>query len=218
LLAEYVIPAIIKHLRQPDWCLVIVAIVTACLVFWQSFQTQRAAKASKQAAIAAKEQTQHMAASERPWLLIEIENERTGGYPIITCRAVNNGKTPAEIVDAFAKHSRTSLNKTLPDEPEHEYREGLGMERKTPHHSWIAPSKTFHVFQYDTSQLGAAEPECWEAILDGKVHLYFLGYIRYRDTFSNDTHESRFCYRYGYSSKGEPGLYMAGPAGYNKLT
>lgn len=202
-------------LKQPEWWLVIFAFVTACIVSWQSFESKRAAEAAKEAAIAAKEQAKHIVASERPWILIEIELVHNGEYPVITCRAVNHGKTPAEIVDALARFRLTSPEENLSAKPEDEYRKGLGLPRDTPHHAWIAPSKNFGVFQYDTSLLNTLDPGCWKDVLGGKVQLYFLGYVRYKDPFSDDLHESGFCYRYGYSPKGEPGLYMAGPAGYN---
>jgi hypothetical protein len=213
------VPTILKYLKQPEWCLVIIALVTAGVVIWQSWEMRRAAEAAKEAATSAKEQAKQMVASERPCLLTEIKEERNGEYPVIICRVTNYGKTPAKIIDSFAKFSRASFEEDLPEKSEDEYRKDLGPPLKTPHHEWIAPSKSFQVFPpYDTGLLGETEPQCWEAILNGRVHLYFLGYVQYRDTLSNDMHETRFCYRYGYSSKGESGLYMAGPAGYNELT
>jgi len=205
-------------LKRHEWVQAIAALLMLFVVFWQSVQTKHAAQAAKEAAISAKEQAKYSIASERPWMLIEMELVHNGGYPVIACRTVNHGKTPAEIVDTFAKFSMTSLEENLPDEPEHEYKKDRGLPCETPHHPWIAPSKSLDIFKYDTSELDAVVPGQWKAILDGKVHLYFLGYIRYRDTLSTDLHESRFCYRYGYSPDVVLGLHMSGPAGYNEPT
>jgi hypothetical protein len=76
--------------------LVIFGGITFSIIGWQSFETHRAATASQNAANAALLNAKALIISERPWLLVSIQESKTSPDEWIV-QARNAGRTPAEI-------------------------------------------------------------------------------------------------------------------------
>jgi len=57
-----------------NWALVLVAIVTAGVIGWQSWETRKAAEAAKEAADAARENSKALMDSTRAWVTVEPDD------------------------------------------------------------------------------------------------------------------------------------------------
>jgi len=82
---------------SPEWWLVIVAVPTLILIWYQARETARAAKVTKIAAEATKSQVGAMIASERAWIDGELAISQGLGIYRYTLKARNLGRTPGQI-------------------------------------------------------------------------------------------------------------------------
>jgi hypothetical protein len=81
-------------------------ILTLGAITWQTIETHRTATASRNAACAALKQANHIALSERAWVLVKRVALTSGGVDrpegtqqvSIHCKAENYGKTPARVL------------------------------------------------------------------------------------------------------------------------
>jgi len=103
--------------KSPEWILVIVGVLTALVIGYQSWATMLAARATERmvgpaadSASAALLSAQAVINSERPWLFIEIvtvpanaDNNDIPEHLGFSVRFRNRGKTPAEVV-SFDQH------------------------------------------------------------------------------------------------------------------
>ncbi len=151
--------------------------------------------------------------AERPWMRVEPKYEKDGDYPRYTFNCVNRGKSPAIIVNQSAAFRPVSIEAENDLPAETKYGQFAAPEWEIVHHLWFIPDESFEVYQFDPRIIGENDPERWNSIAAWKMRLYFVGAVRYRDTLSQEIHESRFCY------VAAPGsLRTFGPtSAYNKL-
>jgi hypothetical protein len=226
---------------KSDWWLVAIGVITAGVICWQSWETKRAAQATRTAAEASlnqveqmKEQTavakqaadaallnaQAIINAERPWLLIKgkftgdpAQISSTFGSIGISFIATNVGRSPAEIIFAeVVKKHLLSGQEILDRDPF--ISEGIpDSQQRWTHSTWIGPGELYY---FDGIGFGFADaPEVWKDLVGGSRDFYVIGYVRYRDAIAREIHESRFCYRVPIRT-GQ--MVMTGPIGYNKLT
>jgi hypothetical protein len=173
-------------------------------------QTAVAEKSAKAALLNA----QAVINSERPWLLIAPKRSGKGEYTGIAFYAVNRGRSPAEIINSGFKMVTPRFEEELPDEPN--FGEGAAPNAQWVHTKWLAPGDDYTANSYNVSYIVQGNPELWTELNNGTRQLVLMGFVRYRDTISNEIHESKYCY--GVASNAPDGLYMTGPLGYNALT
>jgi hypothetical protein len=156
--------------------LVIVGCITFGIIGWQSWETRRAAAASQKAADAALLNVKALIISERPWLLVSIEESKTSpGTWIVQAR--NAGRTPAEIKEGHCVCKKHPVLFTGPSESlfdpfwlpmQNLVVGGDGFEIRT-----IMPETQITQDDRDGS---SAEPS-----------LFVYGWVSYWDTFTNRT-------------------------------
>lgn len=117
---------------SPEWILVIVGILTAVFIAWQSFETQRAAnataesvkgikeeirlmerqaKASEEATAAARQSSEILANIERPWVEIRLTRQGQLTYSV---EITNHGRTVAHIREIHISTMKASNNDAMP--------------------------------------------------------------------------------------------------------
>ena len=201
--------------KAPVWInltLVVVALGTGIVIGFQSIETRRAAQAAEVAARAALKQADHIANTERAWLIPKITqpndrdvmslNIREDSWTLpIEVTFTNLGKTPAVGVRALMEASsekivgRTrdvapTLILGLREEPlEYKYRKQKG-DAFTPG-SIYAPSGKISIYLEIEREFLLGEKEDWE--LEEKC-LCIKGFIEYKDRFGS--YATRFCYAY----------------------
>jgi hypothetical protein len=89
--------------ESPEWALVVVGCITFIVIGWQSWETRRAATASKEAAMAAVLSAQSVIDTERPWFVASIERrgEDSDDWRV---RITNKGRTPGHLAHLSAEH------------------------------------------------------------------------------------------------------------------
>ena len=211
-----------------NWWLVAIAAVTALFICWQSWETRRSAKATSQSVEQMKEQTtaskdaasaallnaKALINAGRPWLLIDPKRSGEGKFTAFTFKAINRGRSPAEVINSGFEMMTPRLDEELPDEPY--FGQGAAPNAQWVHTKWLAPGDDYVVDSYSVSYIVEGDPGLWTELNDGTRKLILMGFVRYRDTISNEVHESRYCY--GIADAAPTGVYMTGPFGYNKLT
>lgn len=152
----------------------------------------------KRQTAAMEKQGEHLLASARPWLLIKATGD---GINQVIFTAHNTGNSPAQIVwrDPFIPGHEVPVNESLPPTPAYwAFKEGNELVNSI----WVEPGGKEHVGIFDSFD---AFP------MDARLMVYSM--VRYRNTFDDTIHESRFCYRIS------RGIYaMDGPPGYNRNT
>jgi hypothetical protein len=173
-------------------------------------QTAVAEKSAKAALLNA----QAVINAERPWLLIDPKRSGEGQSTGITFKAVNRGRSPAEVINSGFKMVTPRFDEELPDKPY--FGEGAAPNAQWVHTKWLAPGDDYTADSYYVSAIVEGAPELWTELNNGTRQLILMGFVRYRDTISNEVHESKYCF--GVSKLAPNGVYMTGPLGYNRLT
>jgi hypothetical protein len=196
--------------------LTVLAVLTLTAVSYQAAKTREAAEAAKEGAEAALKQANHTVASERAWI---IANVNTAPSPVNADVPVkifptfkNAGKTPAFLIEKSESSQTLDSGTSLPVDPVYpmpEKWDGNGVP--------LAPNEVLPIFlrsiEFDRSPR--------EMFFHGKV-FWIWGYIKYRDVFGNDR-ETRYCYSYEMVKASENtfemiAYYLVGPAAYNGTT
>lgn len=152
--------------------------------------------------------------SERPWLMIETSFSGDGDFLTFNFKAVNRGRSPAQVMHFGLQPHNIRVGETMPkDFP---YRDAELPEARLVHTIWVAPGKNCDLDCYNVHSMASGAAASWQQIKSGERLLIITGFVRYRDTFSNQVHESRYCYQV--SSQSGSRLVMTGPPGYNDLT
>jgi hypothetical protein len=152
--------------------------------------------------------------AERPWLLIVPKRLGEGEHTSITFTAVNQGRSPAEVINSGFKMVTHRFDEELLDKSY--FGEFAAMNAQWVHTKWLAPGDDYIAYSYNVSSIVEGNPELWTELNNGIRELILMGFVRYRDTISNEVHESKYCY--GVSKIAPNGVYMTGPLGYNTLT
>jgi hypothetical protein len=175
--------------ERPDGMLVIVGLATFMVIGWQSLETRKAASAARDAATAALIQANHVATSERAWMVASIEGEvipDSTGVRILcfSVRYVNKGKTPAFLLEI--KHNGVVLprEQELPDTrlPWDKFNVEV-WEQGVP----LQPGD-FLLKQ----NLNTLAPDV-QRLHQGRDWLWVYGEIKYRDAFGNER-ETCYCF------------------------
>lgn len=200
--------------KDPQVYLAILGFPTLCVVIWQAVKAHQAADAAKSASQAAARQVDHMIASERPFVLIEVRNNTE-----LWVR--NCGKSAAR----FIYYDPTAIKLGYPEfdsamqdhvmrQPPYYgeiYSSQTMIQINTP---WLAPGDSREFTYFDLTILSDLDDRTKAEIGRGHRAIRFYSAIKYRGIASPDIFETRFCY--GYTA--QRGLYMAGPYGYNENT
>jgi hypothetical protein len=142
--------------------------------------------------------------AERPWLLIDPKRSGEGKSTSITFKVINSG----------FKMVTPRFDEELQDEPY--FGVGAAPNAQWVHTKWLAPGEGYTADSYNVSYIVEGNPERWTELNNGTRKLILMGFVRYRDTISDEVHESKYCY--GIASNAPNGVYMTGPLGFNTLT
>ena len=176
---------------------------------------EKSASAAEQNAVAAKDGAQAsllnartLVRAERPWLVVEAT-----GFPNVTFRAVNKGRTPAQLL---WYNNFPTISHPLIDEQIGQPHFGMFYEvegSQIMNIPWVFPDCDMGVGEYPTDALKHGAPQLWEEIHTVKRWLYLYSAIKYKGPFSEDVYETRYCFRVSAN-----GHVMAGDPGYNSHT
>ena len=188
---------------DPNWVLVIVGCATCGVIFWQSWETRKAAKASLLSA-------QALVNAERARIGFDV-SEMGRSFQI---DGENSGKTSARITYAHGFAVTLAPEESLPSVPGYSGAQDDNSE-------WIGPGEKFDLltapdrcgFVVDLSDIALCE-----RIRDKKAVLWAFGCIRYFDGVSSDQREKRFCFATSVDSALETYLYPAGLTEYRSET
>jgi hypothetical protein len=209
------------------------AIAGLLVLICQTILLRRSANAAKDAAEVAKTNTDALINIERAWLVLEAfdpkgkefweisyENaykanaERTP----ITVTFKNYGHTPAWLIESAFN---LEVSKAKESDFSFEYAEFQKSEGGEP----IAPDTEGLPIDVELKPKGFLSAADMSHIEDGQSFLYFYGFIKYKDVFSEQTKEMRethFCYQLRcieQSNKRTSGKWVScGPGGANKNT
>jgi hypothetical protein len=193
---------------------------------------ERQTKATETAAEAALLNAQAVIHSERPWLLIPIENKiydiqppviierRPGTHGALSSGCMfalkNYGRSPARVIEHKLWMIRIG-DASFPPLSAYERKGGVKMDYV------LAPDTTIPVQVLLEGGDGKLTTPEREAIDTEKNFLWLAGYIRYTDTFERQDfpiYETRFCYRWKPRSYlvPEPFWLREGPPEYNRTT
>jgi hypothetical protein len=202
---------------RPEVWLVVVGFITCGLIWWQAKKTAEAAQAAQSAADAALKQANHIATSERAWMIAKMDKPEIPyqkpyiffGIPKLT----NKGKTPAFICEIGNSAVALESGEALPDIPS-------GYQEK-------------HVARWENPGIPIApggEVGRWVALTTidepmdlhkGRKVLWVHGYVKYWDAFFGEIRETKYCFRLAPSAViGIPdhAFVIDGPAAYNRAT
>jgi len=162
--------------------------LTMMVIAEQTSQTRRAADATKDAADAARKQANHMAATERAWLVLSSITKSGSiiapGYsPYYWWQVKNLGTTPARLIETQA-HCKLGGGQ-LAEEPTFA-RGAIELYERI-----LGPGDTLEFFSFWENDDGTIFRDRMESL--GSICLRSYGYIKYRTLFSPDICESRFC-------------------------
>jgi len=178
--------------ESPEWVLVIVGVVTAGVIWFQSWATLRAARATERmieptakSAEAALLNAQAAINAERAWLLVTMERKATDYYALVV---TNHGRTPAEILGLQRVENFPEKTDDLPDAPNY------GLPTEFLHRRILVPNE---VWIYETTSLGQVVPaDTLPDISNSRRRYYQYGVVRYRDALSGTEHETRFSFMF----------------------
>lgn len=176
-------------------------------------ETRKAATAAEDGANAALRNTKALVASERPWLLIEVNDQaRIGHEHVLHFAAKNYGNSPAEILFSAFKYAFLPSGDNLPEEPNL----WANIERYE-HTRWLHPTGTHFIGELPLNIQRIAPGESidtMEEIRTGKRWVWLYGIVKYRGLLRDEAYQSRFCYLWTPVGR----FVMDGPAGYNECT
>jgi hypothetical protein len=195
--------------KQPDGMLVIVGIITCLVIGWQAIETRKAAQGAKDSAEAALLNAQALINSERPRVIVQIEEtpgENAAKTRFRLC-GYNHGSSPASVISCKGPIV------TWLDDPDSE----------------LPPSPDYGTWEWDTFLLLPRhklplrdEINPWS---DGiprppKPQLVIYGLLEYRDGVTDTIHRTAFCYRRKRDKLSDMGghLVPCGPRTYNEYT
>ena len=216
-------------IKHPELALTLVIAIAAAVqafgIIWQIFiykkqsrlmarslsATRKSALAAEKSAEAAMLSSKSLIGSERSWVLVAIDETEDEVFDpwIFKLRATNHGNSPAEILWVYSTYSALYLGDDLPEEPDY----GV-TDRIFGHRRWIPSGEGFDVDKLNIALPTAEDPVEFADLQAGRKWLWVYGVIRYRDSISPSTHESRFCYLVNFQT----GPRIDGPAGYNDCT
>lgn len=175
-------------------------------------ETGQLVRLSADAARAAAVNAQALLDSGRAWIVLEPAVSGRADTLTVTVRAVNLGRSPAQIVDQSAAVQVLDGHETLPESPAYESpaRDDL---HPVPSR-WVGPSSEFTAYTYYCGSLATEHPQIFAEIREGKKRLVLAGVVRYRDTLSEAPRESRYCY---WIFGGQTGVIPFGPPAWNLL-
>jgi hypothetical protein len=188
----------------PEW---IVVYITAVYVFISAWML-----------IAMKRQTRHLVISERAWFTCkaEISSELEHPNQVNTKVAfifLNTGKTPGFITEIGFAIDALKEGESLPLIPSGYESKDLAKwgGRGIP----IAPQDSMSRF----GSIEVSNPAV-EQLKTGELVLWVHGYVKYRDTFVQSEHETRYCLKWepGRAGSGSVEFSIAGPEAYNSAT
>jgi hypothetical protein len=173
--------------------------------------TEKSAKATEVAADATLKQTNHMVASERPFLMIQAV-----GFEYIEFKAVNRGNSPAQIIfyNNFPNLDTPLVRAEQKWNPPPAYGFGYDIEgAEIINVQWLAPGDQMVVGTYTLSSLKEVDPDLWDAVEKLTRLMYLWSSVKYRGLSAPTIYESRYCYRVTSN-----GPIMAGPPGLNSYS
>jgi hypothetical protein len=174
------------------------------------------ADAAKKNADAASLNAQAVINSERPWLIVVIQQK--AGH--LMFKASNEGRSPAIVLARFAQFSIQSDLRMLSVPPFYGSPLPIDVPLLTPNagHDQLGPF--FDLYDYPFDETMHLDPELLAAIQKEKQHLVFWFKIVYTTQLAIDgklaPHETRYCCEYSPSMTAE--VKAVGPAEYNKFT
>jgi len=240
-------------LERSEWWLVVAAFLTLAVIWYQAREMasatnemrestrtvkeqlgvmERQTKAAEDAAETALLSAQAFINSERPWLLIPIENkiydiqppviiERLPGTLSVLSSACafgvkNYGRSPARIIESNLWMIRIG-DASFPRLSVYEREGSVKIDYV------VAPDATIPVSVRLEGGDGKLTIQEREAIDTGMNFLWLVGYLKYTDTFERrepPVYETRFCYRWMPSSYSvqEPFWLREGSSEYNRTT
>jgi hypothetical protein len=200
--------------------LVLVGVVSALVICWQSIETRRAASAAKRAAEAALLNAQAVINSERPWVMAQFDviAGDNAAKSLFKLKAFNYGKTPAHI--------------TACDGPKAEYirrSEGLPMPPNYGQWNWdkrfLAPRDSMPMRDLiNPWEINMTDiREGWQnnaTSLPADRILVIYGLIQYTDGISATPHKTAYCYQLNREKMSDMGGFLVpyGPSEYNAYT
>jgi hypothetical protein len=160
-----------------NWWVVIIAAITAAVIGWQSWETRKAAQASrdnvgatKDSADAALLNAKALIVSERPWLLVTISVDKDDP-DMFNVSALNRGNTPAILLEGHCSVGIEAYGFRPPDE--------LMDPFYLPLQNLIVSGDSFPVRKFKPDSVFAKRP-----FTDAEVPMLFVfGRIAYWDTF-----------------------------------
>ncbi len=199
-----------------NWALVIVGIWAARIAIGTLEQIREETKHSGELTKTALLHAQAVINTERPWMLVEYEWQKTEGLEGIGFYTINKGETPAEIVEAyFERDILPCIPDKLPIPPQY----------KSP---ILIPKRGDNLMvkgeRWDLNAV-PIHPESWidnsmkrDAVSNALEFVYSYGVIIYRDMLheSSDNaglHYTRFCFVYNVFLKT---LFPTGPLEYRQ--
>jgi hypothetical protein len=190
-----------------QWALVLIGLGATVTAFWTLSVIRRQTTASEVASKAALLSAEAYVNVERPWLLVEVTGSSFG----FSFNVRNGGNTPAKIVwlDPLIASLMMTNGNELPSVPPYGY--GFYENGVLVNAAWVAPGGIKHIGTFDSFEAHPGFDVDTREYEGGRLFIYSA--IKYRNSFDERVHETRFCYRYG---GGE--LYMDGPVGYNEVT
>ncbi len=189
----------------PEWLSAIAAVITL-ISSWQSYETRRAASASKESAEA-------FINKERARFF--ISHQVTADFTA-TFKAINQGQSPAQMIYSFVGCHILKADEKFPAVPD--YTEGDDPKTYVKN-TWVLPSDDVAVGWYDASYISEKEnPGLFEDVMSGTLLLWFYGVVRYIDSVSLGQHELRFCYRCWPEKSGRHFMFEGGPETYRSET
>lgn len=227
--------------ESPHWyassegVLVIVGIVTAIVIGWQSYETMLAARATQQGAEATRDaieaSKQQFAAENRPWIFLEKEPTKEkiddllvvppsrapyGGQraTYVSFYVKNYGKTPAKIVSA-KRDLWIGDSAEIP--PTLESFEEAGANTLS---QIFPPEVTLNVEAYLKPAKFVSENDA-NAFYAKTKFAWLCGFISYQDTFggkSSKIYKTTFCYFWETRTNAPNPFWWPGPNKYNETT
>jgi len=139
---------------------------------------------AEKAANAALLNAQAVINAERPWLLIVPKRSGEDKSIGVTFKAVNRGRSPAEVINSGFRWVTPRYCEELPDEPY--FGEGAAPNAQWVHTKWLAPDDSYTADSYNQSWISEGSQELLEELNNGTRQVILMGFVRYRDTISNE--------------------------------
>jgi hypothetical protein len=189
--------------------------LTLFVIAWQSVETHAAAKSGEDAAEIALANTKTLINVERPWLVMAIERDKELKN-LFRMKAVNRGRTPAQIISISDGCLIAPVRDKLPIPPEY-------IRVKTLEATDLLIQGEYQtIFEYSRDHLRMAiDDSAWfDCVCEGTHFAYIFGKILYRDLIASksvEPHETAWCCILLLGSDGEDHFFFTdGQSGYTK--